>query len=530
MGTTTTTAAAAAAALPPSGSPVSMTLEGETTDALPPAPAALQRWGFVVSQRYQHLLDKSTPFLVCRWIVFCAIAIPYAVVFFYLEKGSCVVSFALGIYILRLLLGFLTPQVDDDQPTPLPSSSNDDEFRPFLRLRTEFKFWYSMTKAFSIAFVFTFFPLFTMLDVHIVCTPLLFYWILAVAIVTKLHIQDMLKYKYFPFSFSSRKKQLILHTEVRRREAGTINREYKSSSQRLKDPTNYFIGLLLRRRLIEGMPSACTVGDLPPELHCPLCIEVMKDAVLTSKCCFTSFCDKCYLKKGFTTHAYDGFNDIDDGHHHHHHHHRIRRRSSICPATVSMTSTASMSVSPVLQEEVETPALQRWGFVVSQRYQHLLDKSTPFRLYRWMVFCAIAIAFVVRFFYFEQGSCFVSFALGIYIIRLLVGFLSPQGNKPTPLPTRSSDEFRPFLRLRTEFKFWYSMTKAFSIAFVFTFFTMLDLHIVCTPLLFYWICAFAIVTKLHIQHMLKYKYNPFSFSFSSRKKKKVLFSLILFQL
>ncbi|XP_065857817.1 E3 ubiquitin ligase PARAQUAT TOLERANCE 3-like [Euphorbia lathyris] len=45
---------------------------------------------------------------------------------------------------------------------------------------------------------------------------------------------------------------------------------------------------------IEGMPSTRSVGgDLPPELHCPLCKEVIKDAVLTSKCCFTSFCDKC---------------------------------------------------------------------------------------------------------------------------------------------------------------------------------------------------------------------------------------------
>ncbi|KAM7272416.1 hypothetical protein ACFE04_027079 [Oxalis oulophora] len=44
---------------------------------------------------------------------------------------------------------------------------------------------------------------------------------------------------------------------------------------------------------IEGMPSTRHVGDLPPEFHCPLCKEVMKDAVLTSKCCFKSFCDKC---------------------------------------------------------------------------------------------------------------------------------------------------------------------------------------------------------------------------------------------
>ncbi|KAL3635682.1 hypothetical protein CASFOL_020229 [Castilleja foliolosa] len=44
---------------------------------------------------------------------------------------------------------------------------------------------------------------------------------------------------------------------------------------------------------IEGMPSTRSVSDFPPELHCPLCKQVMKDAVLTSKCCFTSFCDRC---------------------------------------------------------------------------------------------------------------------------------------------------------------------------------------------------------------------------------------------
>ncbi|KAK9086874.1 hypothetical protein Syun_029268 [Stephania yunnanensis] len=44
---------------------------------------------------------------------------------------------------------------------------------------------------------------------------------------------------------------------------------------------------------IEGLPSTRSVTDIPPELRCPLCKEVMKDAVLTSKCCFKSFCDKC---------------------------------------------------------------------------------------------------------------------------------------------------------------------------------------------------------------------------------------------
>jgi E3 ubiquitin-protein ligase RBBP6 len=49
---------------------------------------------------------------------------------------------------------------------------------------------------------------------------------------------------------------------------------------------------------IEGIPTlarAAIVSTelLPENLRCPICKEIMKDAVLTSKCCFNSFCDKC---------------------------------------------------------------------------------------------------------------------------------------------------------------------------------------------------------------------------------------------
>ncbi|XP_042503452.1 E3 ubiquitin ligase PARAQUAT TOLERANCE 3-like isoform X2 [Macadamia integrifolia] len=43
----------------------------------------------------------------------------------------------------------------------------------------------------------------------------------------------------------------------------------------------------------EGLPSTKSVTNFPPELHCPMCKEVMKDAMLTRKCCFMSFCDRC---------------------------------------------------------------------------------------------------------------------------------------------------------------------------------------------------------------------------------------------
>lgn len=59
---------------------------------------------------------------------------------------------------------------------------------------------------------------------------------------------------------------------------------------------------------IEGMPSTRSVGDLPPELRCPLCNDVMKDAVLTSKCCFKSFCDRCMF---FIHMLYLGFSEFE---------------------------------------------------------------------------------------------------------------------------------------------------------------------------------------------------------------------------
>ncbi|KAI3971855.1 hypothetical protein MKX01_035668 [Papaver californicum] len=47
-------------------------------------------------------------------------------------------------------------------------------------------------------------------------------------------------------------------------------------------------------KLVQGIPTISRrVIDIPPELHCPMCKDVMRHAVLTSKCCFQSFCDGC---------------------------------------------------------------------------------------------------------------------------------------------------------------------------------------------------------------------------------------------
>ncbi|XP_047335026.1 protein RER1A-like [Impatiens glandulifera] len=161
--------------------------------------------------------------------------------------------------------------------------------------------------------------------------------------------------------------------------------------------------------------------------------------------------------------------------------------------------------------------LSEWSFVVSRRYQYLLDKSMPHVLRRWIAFSILVIIYALRVF-FLQGYYIITYGLGIYILQLFIMFLSPQVDPeieelmdgPT-LPTRGSDEFRPFVRRLPEFKFWYSLMKGFCVAFVLTFFSMFDVPVFWPILLVYWMVLFFSTMKRQILHMVKYKYVPFSF-------------------
>ncbi|XP_043708196.1 protein RER1A-like [Telopea speciosissima] len=182
----------------------------------------------------------------------------------------------------------------------------------------------------------------------------------------------------------------------------------------------------------------------------------------------------------------------------------------------NMESSAAGGGGGDLSSSFPSSVVSEWNFAVSRRYQYLLDKSTPHVLRRWMAFAVIASIYVIRVF-FLQGFYIVSYGLGIYILNLLIAFLSPQvdpeiedlSDGPT-LPTRGSEEFRPFVRRLPEFKFWYSITKAFCIAFVMTFFIVFDVPVFWPVLLFYWLMLFTLTMKKQILHMVKYKYVPFT--------------------
>ena len=106
----------------------------------------------------------------------------------------------------------------------------------------------------------------------------------------------------------------------------------------------------------------------------------------------------------------------------------------------------------------ETPISKKFH-EFSRIYQYYLDKTTPHAIPRWVGTGILALIYASRV-YFVEGFYVITYALGIYILNLLIGFLSPlvdpevEVSDGPVLPTKGSDEFKPFIRRLPEFKFW----------------------------------------------------------------------------
>ncbi|KAK7530348.1 rer1 protein-like protein [Phyllosticta citribraziliensis] len=156
-----------------------------------------------------------------------------------------------------------------------------------------------------------------------------------------------------------------------------------------------------------------------------------------------------------------------------------------------------------------------------QIYQAYLDKSTPFIVQRWVGTAVLFLVFGLRII-FAQGWYIVAYSLGIYLLNLFLAFISPKFDPALEqdegmedgtaggLPTKEEDEFRPFVRRLPEFKFWYSATKAIAIGFLCTWFEMFDLPVFWPVLVVYWLILFLLTMRRQIQHMIKYRYVPFT--------------------
>jgi len=142
---------------------------------------------------------------------------------------------------------------------------------------------------------------------------------------------------------------------------------------------------------------------------------------------------------------------------------------------------------------------------------------------RWFGFGLALVLYLIRV-YFLEGFFIVTYALGIYLLNLLIGFLSPNidpeeqdGLTEISLPQTDSEEFRPFIRKLPEFQFWFWGTRAVVFSIIATFFPIFDLPVFWPILLFYFVFLFLITMKQQIMHMIKHKYVPWSTGEKGRK-------------
>jgi len=153
---------------------------------------------------------------------------------------------------------------------------------------------------------------------------------------------------------------------------------------------------------------------------------------------------------------------------------------------------------------------------IGVKYQLLLDKWTPHSRSRWAFAISLVLIFMLRII-FAQGWYIITYALGIYHLNLFIAFLTPKidpaldyEDDGLDLPTRSTQEFRPFIRRLPEFKFWLGMVKSTLIGLFCTMFDCFNVPVFWPILVMYFITLFCITMKRQIKHMIKYKYLPFT--------------------
>jgi hypothetical protein len=131
----------------PSGFRPGFSMDGAADSGTAGAAAAAAKWRTDASRAFQYYLDRSTPHATGRWIGTLAVAAIYALRV-YLVQGFYIVTYGLGIYLLNLLIGFLSPMVDPEAHAaassdgPALPTRGSDEFKPFIRRLPEFKFWF----------------------------------------------------------------------------------------------------------------------------------------------------------------------------------------------------------------------------------------------------------------------------------------------------------------------------------------------------------------------------------------------------
>jgi hypothetical protein len=81
-------------------------------DEQPSNPA--EKFQAAANQKLQRFLDVSTPHYTARWVGAAIMCLLY-MMRVYSIAGFYIITYALGIYLLHLLIGFLSPKTDIDR-------------------------------------------------------------------------------------------------------------------------------------------------------------------------------------------------------------------------------------------------------------------------------------------------------------------------------------------------------------------------------------------------------------------------------
>lgn len=156
----------------------------------------------------------------------------------------------------------------------------------------------------------------------------------------------------------------------------------------------------------------------------------------------------------------------------------------------------------------------------ASRFQFLLDSTVPFVYVRWITLSILIVALMSRIAY-VQGYYIVAYVYWIFFLNQFILFLSPKFDSTggrvmssddlPPLPTRSTDEFRPFVRRLPEFKFWLYSINATQLSIICTFIEPFNVPVFWPILFMYFITLFLVTMRRQIAHMIRYRYVPFTY-------------------
>eukprot|EP00697_Spironema_sp_BW2_P011959 gnl/Spiro4/27983_TR13859_c0_g1_i1.p1 gnl/Spiro4/27983_TR13859_c0_g1~~gnl/Spiro4/27983_TR13859_c0_g1_i1.p1 ORF type:complete len:195 (+),score=29.32 gnl/Spiro4/27983_TR13859_c0_g1_i1:79-663(+) len=147
---------------------------------------------------FQQLLDRTVPYIILRWL-FAALLLLVYIFGVVLNDGFYIITYGLGLFLLHLLMEFLSPQDDPDLDGPgLPMQRDAGEYRPFNRVLPENKFWKKTCGALLLCLFLT---RFEGLNVPAYWPLLLFYFSILCIANFRQRIYHMYKHGYLPFSF-----------------------------------------------------------------------------------------------------------------------------------------------------------------------------------------------------------------------------------------------------------------------------------------------------------------------------------------